>query len=195
MERIGGATLFFVITLCACSAITTAPGSGTASPGASPAPVALSTEPPLLVAGGLRLRVGASDLRAEDATTGQLRWSLERVPLPGADTMRWRVLGSRDGSFVYAQLVADRGSSPSYLGTRRIDARTGAELASDVKDEIWWFENVVLWTALDPAGRLVMAVERAARAGGGYRLRTLDPLTLAIRTDDPLTVPPSPPGR
>src|SRR6266704_3571633 len=43
-------------------------------------------------------------------------------------------------------------------------------------------------------GELQMAIRRAAAAGGGYRLRTLDPLTLAMRADITQTTPPPRPG-
>jgi hypothetical protein len=107
--------------------------------------------------------------------------------------MHWRILVSNDGSSVYVQSVADA-PSPTYLGTRRIDARTGVELANDIKYEIYWYENVVLWTALTPGGGLQMAIERAPTAGGGYRLRTFDPLTLTVLTDLPQAAPPAPPS-
>jgi len=51
-------------------------------------------------------------------------------------------------------------------------------LADDIKFEDYWYENLVLWTALTQDGRLQMAIKRASAAGGGYWLRTFDPLTL-----------------
>ncbi len=82
--------------------------------------------------------------------------------------------------------------TPTYLGTRRVDARSGAELASDIKQDTYWYEDVVSWTGLRNSG-LQMAIRRAAAAGGGYRLRTLDPLTLAILADiTQATAPPRP---
>jgi hypothetical protein len=75
-----------------------------------------------------------------------------------------------------------------HLGTRRIDVRSGAELANDIKQDTYWCEDVVLWTALR-SGELQMAIRRAAAAGGGYRLRTVDPLTLAMRADITQTTP------
>ncbi len=152
----------------------------------------LATEPPVTIA-GLRVIAGRSELRAEDTATGELRWSLERTLLPGADTMRWRILAAQDGMSLWVQLIGDAAGSPSYLGTRRIDAQNGAQPASDIKDEIWWYDNVVLWTAVDSGGQLRMALLRPAAAGGGYRIRTLDPLTLAIRNDITRTTPPPAP--
>lgn len=94
-----------------------------------------------------------------------------------------RVLVSADSGSVYIQLVRADGQSPTYFGTRRVDARTGAVLAHDMKFEVYWYENLVLWTALTEDGRLQMAIKRASAAGGGYWLRTLDPLTLKMLTD------------
>ncbi len=130
----------------------------------------------------------SNDLRAEDTATGAVRWTLQPRPFP----TRWRVLVSNDGLSVYVQMVAD--NSPTYLGTQRINARTGMKLADDIKNEIYWYENVVLWTALTRAGEPQMAIARASAAGGGYRLRTLDPLTLMVRTDITQTTVPQPPG-
>ena len=113
-----------------------------------------------------------------------VRWTLPTPAPPGDSSLRWRVLPATDGSSVYVQAVLD-GGSPTYLGTRRVDARTGIELASDIKFEIYWYDNVVLWTALTPRGELQMAIERARAAGGGYRLRTFDPLTLKMLSDAP----------
>lgn len=110
--------------------------------------------------------------------------------LASGSSLYWRVLLSDDGLSVYVQAVLD-GRSPSYLGTRRIDARTGVELASDIKFEVYWYDNVVLWTALTYDGRLQMAIERAPAAGGGYRLRTFDPLTPKMLTDVPQPAPPA----
>lgn len=94
-----------------------------------------------------------------------------------------RVLVSADSASVYVQLVRADGQSPTYLGTRRVDARTGVVLADDIKFEVYWYENLVLWTALTQDGRLLMAIKRASAAGGGSWLRTFDPLTLKMLTD------------
>jgi hypothetical protein len=106
--------------------------------------------------------------------------------------MRWRILFSDDGASVYIQSLSDE-RALTYLGTQRIEARTGVELANDFKYEIYWYENVVLWTALTQ-GVMQMAIERAPAGGGGYWLRTFDPLTLKMLTDIPKATPPTKPG-
>jgi len=161
------------------------------APPVTPAAVRLATAPPLLTPDG-QLRFVTTllnEVRAEDPATGAVRWTLSHPLLFGASRMHWRILVSNDGSSVYVQSVAD-GQSPTYLGTRRIDARIGVELAADIKNEIYWYENVVLWTALR-RGELQMAIERAPAAGGGYRLRTFDPLTLKMLADITQAAPPA----
>jgi hypothetical protein len=156
----------------------------------------LAAPPPFLGPdGNVRFVTTASnDLRAEDTATGAVRWTLQHPALPGSSFARWRLLVAGDGSSVYVQSVVD-GGSPTYLGTRRVDARTGAELANDIKFETYWYENVVLWTALTQGGGLQMAIERASAAGGGYWLRTFDPLTLKMLTDVRQAAPPTPPTK
>jgi len=133
-----------------------------------------------------------NELRAEDVSTGTVRWTVSaRIPA-SAPTMRWRVVVSDDGESVYVQSLSDE-QDLTYLGTQRIDARTGVELANDIKYEIYWYQNVVLWTAFTQ-GKLQMAVERSPAGGGGYWLRTLDPLTLKMLTNVPVTTRPATPG-
>jgi len=166
---------------------TAAPFSTSADQSPTTASVArLAGPPPLLGPDGqVRFVATASnEVQAEDSATGAVRWTLPTPAPPGDSSLRWRVLPATDGSSVYVQAVLD-GGSPTYLGTRRVDARTGIELASDIKSEIYWYDNVVLWTALTPRGELQMAIERARAAGGGYRLRTFDPLTLKMLSDAP----------
>ncbi len=158
------------------------------------ATIRLASEPPLFSPDGrlhFVLSTLANELRAEDVATGALRWTLSQPLRPDRSPMRWRVVVSDDGTSVYVQMLYDAGT-PTYLGTRRIDAGSGAELANDIKQDAYWYEDVVLWTALRNSG-LQMSIRRAAAAGGGFRLRTLDPLTLAIRADAaPATAPPRP---
>ena len=182
-----------VVTL-ACTA-TPEGGTPTGKPSTTPAVARVAVAPPLLAPDGqVRFVTSVSnEVRAEDPATGAVRWTLPTPLLAGGSPMHWRLLVSDDGSSVHVQSVAD-GRSPTYLGTRRVDARTGAELATDIKFEIYWYENVVLWTALTHGGGLQMAIERAPAAGGGYRLRTFDPLTLKMLTDVPQAAPPAPPS-
>jgi hypothetical protein len=140
--------------------------------------------PPLLAPDGkVRFAVtAANEVRAEDPATGAIRWTLPTVLQAGGSPLRLRLLLSDDAVSLYVQSIAE-GPSPTYLGTRRIDARTGVDLANDIKTEIYWYENVVLWTALARDGYLLMAVQRAPAAGGGFWLRTFDPLTLKMLTE------------
>ena len=156
----------------------------------------LAVAPPLLTPDAqLRFVVSpANEVRAEDAATGAVRWTLGAPFLAGAATLHWRLLLTPDGASVYVQSLSDE-PRLTYLGTRRIDARTGGEQANDYKFEIYWYENVVLWTALKTTGELLMAVKRPADAGGGYWVRALDPLTLKMRTDIPQPGPPAIPGQ
>jgi hypothetical protein len=174
-----------VVVATACTASTPTP---------LPAAARLAVAPPLVTPDGqLRfVTTPTNDVQAEDVGTGTVRWKLSpRIPAT-APAMRWRIVVSDDGSSVYIQSVSDD-PGLRYLGTQRIEARTGAELANDFKDEIYWYQNVVLWTAFTRA-RVLMAVERPAAGGGGYWLRTLDPLTLKILTSVPTATPPAGPG-
>lgn len=133
-------------------------------------------------------------MQAEDAATGAVLWSWPtRIPA-ARPTVHWRALFSHDGSSLYVQSLSSE-SGLTYQGTRRVEPRTGAELANDVKFEDRWYENVVLWTALGRDGKLQMAVQRPATAGGGYRLRTMDPTTLRILADASHGSPPAMPDR
>jgi len=166
------------------------------TPSLVPTVVAVAAEPPL-VAPNRALRfvsTPSSELRAEDPATGDARWTLTHSFLAGGAPQHWRVLVSSDGASVYVQSLAD-GPTLTYLGTRRVDARTGSVLADDIKNEIHWYENVVLWTALGRGGELQMAIVRAPTAGGGYLLRTLDPLTLKTLSEIALATPPPTPSR
>jgi hypothetical protein len=181
--------LTFVATACvSVPAVTSSTKSADAVTGAR-----LASAPPLSSPDGFLRFVSTPSnvLVAEDVATGALRWALPHFA-PNGSAMQWRVLVSDDGLSVYVQSVADAGS-PSYLGTRRIDFRTGAELASDLKNDTYWYEDIVLWTALQRDGKLQMAIRRATASGGGYWLRTLDPLTLAVRSNiAQTTAPPAP---
>ncbi len=180
-------------TACSSTPQITTP-SGT--PAVASATIRLASEPPLFSPDGrlhFVLSTLANELRAEDVATGALRWTLSQPLRPDQSPMRWRVVVSDDGASVYVQMLYDAGT-PTYLGTRRIDVRSGAILANDIKQDTYWYEDVVLWTALRSGGELQMAIRRAAAAGGGYRLRTLDPLTLAMRADITQTTPPPRPG-
>ncbi len=180
------------------SACEAAPENNTQTERPSPAPAAvrLAVAPPLIAPDG-RLRfvtTPANELRAEDVATGIALWTLPvRIPA-AAPTTRWHVLVSEDGNSVYAQSVSSE-LGLTYQGTQRIETRTGVELANDIKFETYWYENVVLWTALRSDGKLQMAVQRPGAAGGGYWLRTFDPLTLRMVTDVPQAGPPAVGGR
>lgn len=163
-------------------------------PSPLPAVVRLAVAPPLIAPDG-RLRfvtTPANELQAQDATTGAALWTLPvRIPT-AAPTARWHVLVTEDSTSVYAQSTSDE-PALTYQGMRRIEARTGVELANDIKYEIYWYQNVVLWTAFTQ-GKLQMAIERPSAGGGGYWLRTLDPLTLKVLTSVPMTTRPATPG-
>jgi hypothetical protein len=152
--------------------------------------VRLAVAPPLLTPDG-RLRftaTPANSLVAEDVATGAVLWTLAaRIPA-AAPSARWRVLSSDDGNSLYVQSLSDE-QGLTYQGTRRVDARTGAELANDYKMEMYWYENVVLWTALRSDGKLWMAVQRPRDAG--HWLRTMDPRTLRVLADDQHPGPPA----
>ena len=124
----------------------------TQRPSPIPAVVRLAVAPPLIAPDG-RLRLvttPANELQAEDEATGAALWTLPvRIPA-AAPTARWHVLVSDDGTSVYAQSTSDE-PALTYQGTRRIEARTGVELANDIKYEIYWYQNVVLWTAFTQA--------------------------------------------
>jgi hypothetical protein len=180
-----------ILTGCTVAPDVTTPAGGSLTTAST---ARLAVPPPLFGPDG-QVRFAATvskEVQAEDSTTGAVRWTHPTPVLAAGSSLHWRLLVASDGSSVYLQEVLD-GVSPTYLGTRRVDARTGVELASDIKFEIYWYDNVVLWTALTPRGDLQMAIERARAAGGGYRLRTFDPLTLKMITDVPQPTPPAPP--
>jgi hypothetical protein len=138
--------LVVVAAGCALPDVSTPAGQSPTTPSVA----RLAAPPPLVGPDGhvQFVTTGSNEVRAEDPATGAVRWTLSHPLLPGAPRMHWRILVSNDGSSVYVQSVADA-PSPTYLGTRRIDARTGVELANDIKYEIYWYDNVVLWTAAD----------------------------------------------
>jgi hypothetical protein len=182
-----------LVTLIVASACTEAPQSSARSEAPSRAPVAvrLAVAPPLLAPDGhLRfVTTVTNDVRAEEVATGTVLWTLPvRIPA-AAPTARWRLLISDDGTSVYAQSLSDE-QGLTYEGTQRIEARTGVELANDIKFEVYWYQNIVFWTALMTDGKLQMAIRRPVTAGGGYWLRTFDPLTLKMLTDVPHAGPP-----
>lgn len=184
--------------LFATSACIGTPGEGGPSPTPSPpaAAVTLGVVPPLLAPDG-RLRVVTTPtnwLQGEDSATGAVLWTRAGGVPAASGSVRWRVLFSADGTSLYVQSLSDE-RGLTYLGTRRIEPRTGAELANDLKFESYWYENVVLWTALRADGKLQMAVQRPVTAGGGYWLRTLDPRTLKTLADGRQPGPPPIPAR
>jgi hypothetical protein len=186
---------FALAVTCACTA-TPQSASKTQTPSETPTALRLAVAPPVLAPDGqLRFVVTpANEVQAEDVATGAVQWTLAARILAGAATTRWRLLPSPDGTSIYVQALSDE-SGLTYLGTRRIDTRTGVEKANDYKFESYWYEDIVSWTALGTAGDLLMAVERPAAAGGGYWVRTLDPLTLKMRADVRQPGPPAIPGR
>ena len=185
-----------VLTLVLTFACTAIPQSTaeTQTPSRTPIALSLAVAPPLLTPDGQRRLVvsPANEVRAEDVATGAVRWTLGPPIQAGAATMRWRLLLTPDGSTVYVQSLSDE-PRLTYLGTRRIDTRTGVEQANDYKFEIYWYENVVHWTALRRDAELQMAITRAPAGGGGSYFRTFDPLTLAIRSEIAQAGPPSTP--
>jgi outer membrane protein assembly factor BamB len=200
MRRISSWSIALPILVAA--ACTGAPAGVTPSAATSPilgAPrpavaLRLAAAPPVVAPdGSLRfVTTPSNELRAEDVATGTVRWTVSaRIPA-SAPTMRWRIVVSDDGGSVYVQSLSDE-QDLTYLGTQRIDARTGVELANDIKYEIYWYQNVVLWTAFTQ-GKLQMAIERPPAGGGGYWLRTLDPLTLKMLTSVPVATRPATPG-
>jgi outer membrane protein assembly factor BamB len=195
-------TRSFALLMLFATACTATPASVTPSATLAPTPVAprptvaprLAAPPPVVAPdGSLRfVTTPSNELRAEDVATGTVRWTVSaRIPA-SAPTMRWRIVMSDDGGSVYVQSLSDE-QDLTYLGTQRIDARTGVELANDFKDEIYWYQNVVLWTAFTQ-GNLQMAIERPLAGGGGYWLRSLDPLTLKMLTSVPVATRPATPG-
>ena len=191
------ALLTLVATGCTPAPASVAPSAAPSPIHVSPRPavaVRLAAAPPVVAPdGSLRfVTTPANELQAEDVATGTVHWKLSaRIPAT-APTMRWRIVLSDDGTSVYVQSLSDE-QDLTYLGTQRIEARTGVELANDIKYEIYWYQNVVLWTAITQ-GKLQMAIERPSAGGGGYWLRTLDPLTLKVLTSVPMAARPTTPG-
>jgi len=195
-------TRWFALLMLFATACTATPASVTPSATLAPIIVAprpavaprLAAAPPVVAPDGLLrfVTTPTNELHAEDVATGTVRWTLSaRIPA-SAPTMRWRIVVSDDGGSVYVQSLSDE-QGLTYLGTQRIEARTGVELANDIKYEIYWYQNVVLWTAFTQ-GKLQMAIERPSAGGGGYWVRTLDPLTLKMLTSVPMTTRPATPG-
>lgn len=189
----------FIAVATACTATPTSvaptatPSPNLVAPRPTVAPRLAAAPPVMTPDGSLRfVTTSTNELQAEDVTTGTVRWTLSaRIPA-SAPTMRWRIVVSDDGTSIYVQSLSDE-QDLTYLGTQRIEARTGVELANDIKDEIYWYQNIVLWTAFTQ-GKLQMAVERPSAGGGGYWLRTLDPLTLNMITSVPMAARPAIPG-
>jgi hypothetical protein len=190
--------LLVLLTLSVASACSATPQNDarTETPRQTPAAkLRLAVAPPLLARDGRSrfVTTPANAIQAEDVATGAVLWTLPPRFLAGT-TMRWRLLLSDDGASIYVQNLSDE-RDLTYLGTQRVDARTGVELANDFKFEIYWYQNIVLWTALKPGGELLMAVERAAAGGGGHWLRTFDPFTLKMRMSVPQSGPPPIPAQ
>jgi hypothetical protein len=191
------ALLMLFATTCTATPASVTPSATLATTPVAPRPTEaprLAAAPPVVAPdGSLRfVATPSNELRAEDVATGTVRWTVSARILASAPTMRWRIVVSDDGGSVYVQSLSDE-QDLTYLGTQRIDARTGVELANDIKYEIFWYQNVVLWTAFTQ-GKLQMAVERPPAGGGGYWLRTLDPLTLKMLTSVPMATRPATPG-
>jgi len=184
--------LLVVLLTAACCTDRSVTETRTQIASAGSAALQLASEPPLATPWFRLVLTNTNDLQAVEVATGRVLWTLDHRD-PGGRQMHWRVLAAHDGASIYVQLVALSGS-PTYLGTRRIDAQSGKELAADIKNEIYWYENVVHWTALRSGGELQMAITRASAAGGGSRLRTFDPVTLAMRSDIAQAGPPSSPA-
>jgi hypothetical protein len=198
MRRISWSLALPVLVAIACTgaptsdtpSATTSPILGAPRPAVAPR---LAAAPPFVAPdGSLRfVTTPTNELRAEDIAAGTLAWTLSaRIPA-SAPTMRWRIVVSDDSGSVYVQSLSDE-QGLTYLGTQRIEARTGIELANDFKYEIYWYQNVVLWTAFTQ-GKLQMAIERPPAGGGGYWLRSLDPLTLKMLTSMPMATRPANP--
>lgn len=183
-----------VATPAASPVATPETNAQTQRPPPIPAVVRLAVAPPVITPDGhLRfVTTPANELQAQDAATGATLWTLPVRISAAAPTARWHILVTDDSTSVYAQSTSDA-PALTYQGTRRIEARTGVELANDLKYEIYWYENVVLWTAFTQ-GKLQMAIERPSAGGGGYWLRTLDPLTLKMLTSVPVATRPATPG-
>lgn len=154
----------------------------------------LAVAPPLVAPNG-QVRIvttPANQVRAEVVATGETLWTLPaRIP-DRAASAQWRVLFSTNSADLFVQNLSDQ-AGLTYQGTRRIEANTGTELANDFKMEVYWYENVVLWTAVRSDGKLLMAVHRPR--GAGYWVRTLDPERLRVIADVPHVLPPPIPGR
>jgi hypothetical protein len=125
--------LAVIVTSCTAAPDISGPAVRTST---APSVARLAGPPPLLGPGGqVRFVTTVSnEVRAEDAATSAVRWTLPTPVLASGSALHWRLLPSDDALSVYVQAVLD-GRSPTYLGTRRIDARTGVELASDIKFE------------------------------------------------------------
>lgn len=193
-RSLGSLVLLILAATSACTA-TLETNDPSRAPSRTEATARFAVAPPLLSPDG-RLRfvtTPTNEVRAEDVATGTVLWTLPvRIPAV-APSVQWRFLFSDDGSSLYVQSLSDE-RGLTYQGTQRIEPRTGAELANDIKFEIYWYENVVLWTALRADGKLQMAVQRPIAGGGGYWVRTLDPQTLRMLTDVPQSGPPAIPG-
>lgn len=126
-----------------------------------------------------------NEVVVQDTGSGAILWRLAGW----TETARWHVLPSADARTVYIQQLRPR--TPTYLGTQTLDLRTGARLADDVKQELYWYENVVHWTALLPSGDLEMLVERSGR----FEVRRLDGRDLKILATRSVPSPVPPPVR
>lgn len=187
-------SLLFVVLAAACTT-----SLETSHPTQAPSRIAASkfALPPPLQSPDGQLRfvtTPTNEMRAENVANGTILWTLAvRIPAAATST-RWRLLMANDGSSLYVQSLSDE-PGLTYQGTQRIEPRTGAELANDIKFESYWYENVVLWTAIGGDGNLEMAVQRPIAAGGGYWVRTLHPQTLRMLSDVRHAGPPAIPGR
>lgn len=74
------------------------------------------------------------------------------------------------------------GPKRQYLGMVAVELESGKVLGSDIKMEVWWFENEIAWSRASSDGKwLYVFLKRTPRADPGfYALRRLDARTLAV---------------
>src|SRR5258705_9814408 len=126
--------LVLFATTCTATPATVTPSATLAPTTVAPRPTLaprLAAAPPVVAPdGSLRfVTTPSNELRAEDVSTGVVRWTVSaRIPA-STPTMRWRIVVSDDGGSVYVQSLSDE-QDLTYLGTQRLDARTAVELAS-----------------------------------------------------------------
>jgi hypothetical protein len=72
-----------------------------------------------------------------------------------------------------------------YMGMAAVELETATVLGSDIKMELWWYQNRVHWTRSSSDGKwLYVFLERTGNADPkGYVLRRLDARTLRIQAE------------